>query len=44
MNMWKSAKYTQLFVLCFMGHAFWKENIEARQSKMIGIKRFKLLS
>ncbi|MCG8404723.1 MAG: hypothetical protein MI923_05945, partial [Phycisphaerales bacterium] len=26
----------------FMGHAFWKENIE--DSKIIGIKHFKLLS
>ena len=27
-----------------MGDAFWKENIEARQSKMIGIKQYKLLA
>ena len=38
--LWKSTKVYTAFL--FMGHAFWKENIE--DSKIVGIKRFKLLS
>ena len=40
MNVWKSTKVYTAFL--FMGHAFWKENIEDRV--IMGIKRFKLLS
>ena len=40
MNIWKSTKVYTAFL--FMGHAFWKENIEDRV--IMGIKRFKLLS
>ena len=41
MNKWKSTKVYTAFL--FMGHAFWKENIEDRV--IIEIKRFfKLLS
>ena len=39
MNMWKSTKVYTAFL--FMGHAFWKENIE--DSKIIGINCFELL-
>ena len=39
MNIWKSTKVYTAFL--FMGHAFWKENIEDRV--IMGIKRFKLL-
>ena len=40
MNIWKSTEVYTAFL--FIGHAFWKENIENRV--IIGIKRFKLLS
>ena len=40
MNIWKSTKVYTAFL--FMGHAFWKENIEDRV--IIMIRHFKLLS
>ena len=39
MNIWKSIEEYTVFL--FMGHSLWKENSE--DSKIIGIKRFKLL-
>ena len=43
MNIWKCTKVYTAFL--FMGHTFWKESFEdRRESKIIGIKRFKLLS
>jgi len=35
-------KYLSIHSFTFVGHAFWKKNIE--DSKTIGIKHFKLLS
>ena len=37
---WKSIIKVCIAVL-FMGHLFWKENIEGLQSESIGIKRFR---
>ena len=42
MNIWKSTEVYTAFL--FLGQAFWKENIEDSQSKLTGLKRFKLLS
>ena len=41
MNIWKSTKVYTAFV--FMGHSFWKENIEERV-KLLESKVFLLLS
>ena len=41
MNIWKSNKVYTAFLS--MGHTFWKENINFRQSKIFEIKRLELL-
>ena len=38
MNIWKSTIKVYTAFL-FMGHPFWKENVEDRAGKIIGIKR-----
>ena len=37
MNIWKSTKVYTAFL--FIGHAFWKENIEQRVKLIIGINQ-----
>ena len=43
MNTWKSTKVPVNTASLFMGHAFWKENIEDRV-KLLESNYFKLLS